>query len=299
MSVLNWLKFIVLGIIWGSSFFWIKIGLEELSPVTLVAYRALFAFLGLLVVTLLRRSLRVPRRFWFTFFVLGIINISLPFTLIFWSEQYIPSGLASVLNSTTVLFTTMISPIFVAEDRLTWPKLAGVLIGFVGIIVLMLDRLGQEPGGYFGGIGGMLLGSLSYSSAAIYARRKTQGMTPDVQGFGQLLMATLVMVPAAALLEPPFQIPHQPSTWAAVLWLGLMGSCIATMLYFSLINTVGPTRTMLTNYIFPLVGVILGVVFLGETPGWRFFVGGALIVSGVVIVNLRWGRRKHVESPST
>lgn len=298
MSSIDWLKFISLGLIWGSSFFWIKIGIQELGPVTLVAYRALFAFLGLLVVTLLRRSMRLPRATWGTFFVLGLFNIAVPFTLIFWSELYIPSGLAAVLNSTTVLFTSLISPLFVAEDRLTLPKLSGVLIGFAGIIVLMLERIGQEAGGYFWGIGAMLLGALSYSATAVYARRKTMGMSADVQAFGQMLMATLIMIPTASVLEAPFQVPHNTATWAAALWLGVIGSCFATMLYFSLINSVGPTRTMLTNYIFPLVGVILGMAFLGEKPGWQFFAGGSLIVSGVAIVNARFWEKQHVRTPS-
>ncbi|MCX8025725.1 MAG: DMT family transporter, partial [Thermanaerothrix sp.] len=205
--------------------------------------------------------------------------------LISWSEQYISSGMAAILNSTVPLFTLLIAPLFLADDPWTLPKGLGLLVGFLGVIVLMANQVQGDLTRPKLGQLTMLLAAISYAAAAVYARRKVRGLTPDVQSLGQSLMATLIMLPLALTIETPFTLPHQPITWMAALWLGLMGSCVATLLYYSLLQSIGPTRTTLVTYIFPLVGVILGTIFLHEYPDWHLLAGGALIISGVAVVN--------------
>jgi len=286
LSTKEWLKFILLGLIWGSSFLWIKLGVQELGPFTLVTLRVFFASLGLLVIAYWRRA-RIPwRQFLPAFFILGLTNMALPFVLISWSEQYITSGMASILNSTVPLFTLVMAAVFLADDPLTLPKGLGLLVGFLGVVVLMSNQVQGDLTRPKIGQLTMLLAAISYAVAAVYARHKVRGLTPEVQSLGQSLMATLVMMPLAFGVEAPFRLPHLPLTWVAVIWLGLMGSCIATLLYYSLLQSVGPTRTTLVTYIFPLVGVILGAIFLHERPDWHLLVGGALIISGVAVVNL-------------
>lgn len=286
MSIREWLKFILLGLIWGSSFLWIKIGVQELGPFTLVTLRVFFATLGLWLIARLRRASMPWRQVLPAFIVLGVLNMALPFVLISWSEQYISSGMAAILNSTVPLFTLLMAPLFLSDDPWTLPKGMGLLVGFLGVVVLMSNQVQGDLTRLKIGQFTMLLAAISYAAAAVYARRKVRGLTPEVQSLGQSLMATLVMLPLAFGLESPFTFPQHPLTWVSVLWLGLMGSCVATLLYYSLLQSIGPTRTTLVTYIFPLVGVILGVLFLHERPDWHLLVGGALIISGVAVVNL-------------
>lgn len=286
MSLRDWVQFIFLGLAWGSSFLWIKIAVGEVGPFTLVTYRLLFALLSLGLVLLWKKPPRPNlRQYLPVFFFLGIFNLALPFILISAAEQFIPSGLAAILNSTTPLFTILIAPVFIPEERLTWARALGLLTGFAGVVVLMSDQLHQGFGNYQWGMLMMLGGTLAYAIGAVYARRRTRGLAVEVQAAGQAVFAGMFLAVLAPVLEPPFRLPQVPLTWGALAWLGIIGTCLGTLLYYSLLNSVGPTRTTLVTYLFPLVGVILGVLFLSEPVGWRLFAGGALIVSGVAVVN--------------
>lgn len=286
MSLKSWLKFIALGILWGSSFFWIKIGIQEVSPFTLVAFRILFAFIGLTGMMVVFRIPFPPRRWWGHFLVMGLFNLVVPFILVAWSEQHIPSGLASILNSIVPLFTILLAPFFIPDDRWSLPKLFGLLVGFIGVVILMSDRV-EGASNYTLGIITMLFGALSYAVAAVYGRWKMRELSTEIQAFGQMLMAVLIIWPVTLAVDVPFVLPHLPMTWLAALWMGFLGSAAGTLMFFSLLSEVGPTRTTLTSYIFPLVGVLLGTLALDEAVTWRLLAGGGLIISGVVIVNTR------------
>jgi len=287
LSGKSWIKFIYLGVVWGATFLWIKVGLAELAPLTFTAFRLGVAVLGLVTIVLVLRP--APPR-WSNlgdFLILGVFNVALPFALITWGEQHISSGLASILNSTAPLFTMFLAAVFVADDPINRPKAVGLLVGFGGVILLVADQVGGEFGAFQLGQLGILAASLSYAIAIIYARRRTFNLSPAVQAFGQNIFANLAIWSAAYSLEGPFVLPKLPITWLAIVWLGLMASCIGTVLYYGLLNEIGPTRTTLVTYLFPLVGVFLGVVFLNEKVDWQMIVGGVLIISGVVVVNTR------------
>ena len=286
MSIKNWFNFILLGLIWGSTYTWVKIGVQEMSPLTLVALRLFFASLGFLLFYLIKKPVFPKRSFLALFLGLGLLNVVIPFVLISWSEQYISSGLASILNSSQPLFTIILAPLFVSEERITLPRILGLILGFSGVIVLMSNRTaGQESGHYLFANFTMLLAAISYAGGAIFAKRKTNGLSPDVQSIGQNFAAALVIIPATLMVESPIKIPSLPISWVAVVWMGLLSSCLASLLYFSLINSVGPTRTVLVTYLVALVGVLLGIIFLNEQPGWHLFVGGGLVIGGIIIVN--------------
>jgi drug/metabolite transporter (DMT)-like permease len=285
LSTKEWLKFSLLSLLWGSSFLWIKIVIAEVGPFTLVAVRVLLAVVGSLVVVLIRRPSWPGRSFLPVFLVLGLINTALPFTLISFSEQYISSGMASILNGTVPLFTIMLAPLFLRDDPITLPKATGLLVGFMGVIVLVSNQFNDGINDQVIGIGAMLLAALSYASANVFARRKTKGLTPDVQTLGQMVMALFIIVPAAVTIEAPFTLPRLPISWIALGWLGLLGTAIGTLLYYSLLHAVGPTRTALVTFMFPLVGVLLGIIFLGEHVTWQQIIGGTLIISGIGVVN--------------
>lgn len=291
MSTKDWLRFWGLGLIWGTSFLWIKIAVSEVSPYVLVGFRTLFGTLGLLVLILFARKSSLnwkDLRPWFLpFLAVGLFNVALPWILISWSEQYISSAVASILNSTTPLFTMIFAPLMLSDDRLTLPKIAGLLIGFAGVVVMFAPELSQRLDSNLLGQGAMLLATCSYALGGVLVRRNGRAISPEIQSFLQLSLATLLVWAFTFSFERPIVLPRLPLTWLGLVWLGLLGSCIAYILYFSLIHSLGPTRAAMVTYVLPLVGVILGVVFLGERPQWQAFAGGLLILSGIATVNLK------------
>jgi drug/metabolite transporter (DMT)-like permease len=290
MKLKDWLAFILLGLAWGSSFLWIKIAVQEIGPFTLVALRLLFGILGLLaVVDFTRPQWPGSRRLWLVLVVLGLTNTAVPFVLISWGELYIDSAVAAILNSTVPLFTMVIAHLFLSDDRLTLPRLVGLLAGFAGVIVILsrdLDFNGGFEGSVLGQVA-VLIAALFYAGSGVYARRNTHGLSPIVQALVPLLVADSAIWLAVPLTESPFTLPQLSLTWLAVVWLGLVGSCFAYLLYYYLLHSIGPTRTTLVTYVFPLVGVALGVLFLNELLDWQLFVGGSMVVGSIAVVNLR------------
>jgi len=273
-----------LGLVWGSSFLWIKIALREVGPFTLVMFRVLFATLGLAFFVVAARS-RFKTEWLWKFAVVGFFNVAFPFVLISWSEESISSGMAAILNSTVPLFTILIAPIFLKEEKLTLVRLAGLLIGFSGVVVLMSNKLGGSGGSLGLGIAAMLIAASSYAGASVFARKNTKEIPVEAVSFGQMVGALCFIIPAMLIFESPFQMPAQASTYVALAWLGLLGSCATTLVWYSLLHSVGPTITSMTTYMFPLVGVCLGAVFLSEKMDWRVLAGGALILVALFIVN--------------
>ncbi len=178
MDFKNWLKFIALALIWGTSFLWIRIAVPDVGPFILVFFRILFAFIGILAYFLIRRiKLRLSGKFLLIFTALGLFNVALPFVLISWAEESIPSGLASVMNSTVPLFTLIFSTIFLPEERQGWFRTLGLILGFGGVVVLMSSGFNSGSGqGILLGIGGMLVAAMCYGACGVFARLTTRGM---------------------------------------------------------------------------------------------------------------------------
>ncbi len=291
MKTRDWLLFWLLGIVWGTSFLWIKIAVREISPFMLVSFRTLFAVLGLGAFLLVARSARatwaqVRSRLW-VFVVLGLINIVTPWLLISWAGQYIDSGLSSVLNSTMPLFTIMISPFFVRDDRFTLAKAAGLLTGFAGVVILLYPNLGKVWSTHLTAQAAVLIAALCYGGSTVFARKLAKGLPSQTQAFLQFSTATLMIWVFTLSTERPLVFPRLPITWLALVWLGLLGSGLAYIIYFDLLPRVGPTRMSMVTYILPLVGVLLGIIFLEERFHWGAIIGTLLILSGISIVNLR------------
>jgi len=291
MSAKEWIRFCLLGLIWGTSFLWIKIAVTEVSPLVLVGFRTLFGAASLLIIFVATRSKdfswKVLRPWLGIFAVVALINVAIPFVVISWSEQFIPSGIASILNSSVPLFTMIVAPLFLRDDRWSLPKFLGLVIGFIGIVVIFLPELGGGLNQNLIGMGGMLLASLSYALAGIYTRRHAQGLAPQMQSFLQLSLASLMVWTVTLLFDRPLVMPHQPVTWVALLWLGILGSGLAYIIFFSLLHSIGPTRTTTVTYIPPLVGTLLGMIFLGEKITWLAILGGLLVISGLAVVNMK------------
>ena len=291
MSLRNWIYFGILSLFWGTSFLWIKIAVSEVSPFVLVGFRTLFGALSLLVILMFDKKIKLSwdyiRPWLGVFAIVGLLNVALPFVLISWAEKTIDSGTASILNSTTPLYVMVLAPLFLKDDTWSVAKLIGLILGFSGVVVLMLPGLSHGLDQNLLGYGLMLLGTLSYACASIYTRRNAVGLAPQMQAFLQLTMATFFAWGFALLFDRPLKMPALPLTWIALLWLGILGSGFAYILFFSLIHSIGPTRTTMVTYVLPLVAVVLGVVFLQEQVHWQDIVGGLMIVAGIAVVNLK------------
>jgi drug/metabolite transporter (DMT)-like permease len=283
----DWGAFLLLGTIWGSSFLWIKIAVADIAPTTLAAFRLLFGLLGLLTVARLsHQPFGAVRQHWRAFLFMGFFNTALPFMLINWAETRIDSALAAILNATTPLFAFIIAHFWQADEKMTSARTAGLVAGFVGVIVLVSREFGPE--GVHGNLWGqvaMLVASTSYGLSANYARRYLRGHPPLLQATMVVLFADAISWAVALSTDRPFGAPSVWLTWFALAWLGLLGSCVAYLLYFYLINRVGASRSSLVTYVFPVVGLLLGIIFLDEVLDWHLVVGSALVVGGIAVIN--------------
>jgi drug/metabolite transporter (DMT)-like permease len=281
----HWVVFILLGVIWSSSFMWIKIAVQEVGPITLVAFRVLFGLLFSIVVIFIQR-IQMPPGFkeWSPLLLLGLTNVAIPFFLISWGEQSIDSAVAAILDATVPLFTILIAHYLLHDDKMTWPKVLGLLMGFAGVIILMSKDVGASFGSILGQLA-VVLASAFYAGSAVFARKTTEDTPGILRSAGPLISATVVMWLATFFVESPVEIPQLGITWIALLFLGILGSGLAFVLLYYLIHEIGPTRTSMVTYLFPLGGVILGVAFLNEQLSWQLLVGAGLIVVSLVIAN--------------
>lgn len=304
MKLKEWSLFALLGLVWGSSFLWIKVGqggelptlgllhpqgATTFGPFMLVTFRLLFGLLGMVGVLAFRPQNfpRIPRVLW-AFAFMGLFNTALPFVLITWGQRLIDSSLASILNGTVPLFTIVIAHFWQDDEKMTTGRMGGLIIGFVGLVVLVGKdfQLGSLTGNIWGELA-VVAASISYAVAVNYSRKNLRGQSPAVQSFMVLLFADALMWAVTPIAEQPLVFPTSPLAWLAVIWLGLLGSCVAYLLFFSLINAWGPTRASLVTYVFPVIGLLLGIVLLGEPADWRLFLGSGLVVAAIGVVNGR------------
>ena len=283
--------FVALGLLWGSSFLWIKIAVDELPPATVVAYRMALGAIGMLAI-LPVLGLRLPRRAAEIghLAVMGAINAGVPIFLITWGEQFVDSGTAAALNSLVPIFSLILAGLVLRTEPVTLLRALGVVIGFGGAFVLTSREmaLSGDPAALLGA-GAVAVAALSYAAGASYARYRI-GQTPRyVVAAGTLVFAALYTGALAVVTDGGFALPTQADTITAVAWLGVLGSFIAYLLYFFILEKVGATVSTMVTYVFPMVGVTLGVLFLGEILEWRLIVGTALVVIGIGVVTVRRG----------
>ncbi len=297
MKTKQWIVFILLGAIWSSSFMWIKIAVQEVGPITLVAFRALFGLFFCVVVISIQR-VSWPRTFktWLPLLIVGLTNVAIPFFLISWGEKSIDSAVASILDATVPLFTILMAHFLLQDDKMTMPKVLGLLIGFAGIIILMSKDIGGSPSSLLGQLA-VVVASMFYAGSAVYVRKTTEDVPGIVRSAGPLVSATATMWLAAFLFERPLTIPHLGITWVALLFLGVLGSGLAFVLAYYLIHEIGPTRTTMVTYLFPLGGVILGIAILHEQLTWQVIAGAALIIASLAVSNWEPRKQEIIESP--
>jgi drug/metabolite transporter (DMT)-like permease len=284
--MLAWLVLFVLGAIWGASFFFIKIGVAEIPPFTFVLGRTAIAAIVLFTVLKLRgQAMPRSRQLWFIFGALGILNGVIPYTLITWGETHIASGLASILNGAMPLFTVLLAHYWTHDERWTAPKIVGVLIGFVGVVIVFVPELREGIQMEFWGQFAVVVAALSYAIATIVIRRSLRGVSPMVASAGQLGAAAICMAPLSLAFDNPLSLRPSMPALAALLTLALLGTAVAYILYYWLIERTGATRTSLVTYLLPIFGVMWGALLLREPITLESIAGLGLIIGGVGLVN--------------
>jgi len=293
-SRLDWGLFLALGLMWGTSYLFIKIGVETLPTFTLVAVRLGIGLVFLAAVVAVARE-RLPRdpKIYGHLLVMSVVNVALPFALITSAEQSVDSAVAAILNGGVPLFTIVIAALFLHDEPITVNRIFGLLIGYAGVILLVGRGFGS--GGGEGAISGelALLGSTaSYGLGAVYARRNVRGLRPMIPALFQVLFAFVITGVIALLIERPFDVVWTGRSIFAVLWLGLLGSGLAYLCFFRLLQSWGATRTTMVAYLLPIVGIVAGALVLNEVVDAGVLIGTALVIGGVALVNSRYGHRR-------
>ncbi len=302
MGSVEWAMLFLLSVLWGGSFFFVGVAVRDLPTLTIVVLRVGLAALVLWgIVAALRRPLPRNPNAWFAFIGMGVLNNVIPFGLIVWGQQTIASGLASILNATTPLFTVAVAGFLLSDERINGRKIAGIIAGFAGVVVMIgpgaLSGLATDLLAQIACLGG----ALSYAFAGVFGRRfKRLGVDPIVVAAGQVTGATLVLAPFALFIERPWTLPiPAPSTWAAIVGLAVLSTALAYILYFLILQRAGATNLLLVTFLIPVSAIALGVLVLGEHLNGSEIAGMVLIGIGLVAIDgrmLNIGRRRLANS---
>lgn len=292
MGVAEWGMLLLLGVIWGGSFFFAHIAVAEIEPLMLVLLRVGIAAVALHLYLLVRGpSFRLALPHWRLFVALALTNNVVPFSLIFAGQTVLGAGLSAVLNATTPFWTVIAANVLTSDEKLTWNKLAGVLAGIAGTAVMVGPGLLAGAGGPVWPKFALVGAAVSYALALIVARR-LKGVPTPIVATGQLTVSTVIMVPVALLAADAASLLSVSSgVWAAVLGIALVSTAYGYLLYFTLIERAGATNASLVTLIVPVSAILLGAVFLGERLE-MFEIGGmALIGIGLITIDGRFLRR--------
>jgi drug/metabolite transporter (DMT)-like permease len=288
MNSRDWSTLVLLSILWGGSFFFLEVALRDLPPITIMLLRVGLGALPLLAFLHIRgEPLPSDARVWGMFVVLGLLNNALPFVLYAYAQLSIESGLASILNATTPLWGVLVAHLFTRDERATTGKIAGVLLGFGGVAVMI--GAGAGLGGEALAIAMCLGATLSYAFAAVYARRfRPLGIPPLTVATGQLIGATLILLPFSLALERPWTLamPGAP-TWWSIAGFALICTSFAYWLYFRLLESAGATNALLVTFLIPVTAILLGALVLGEALEVRHYAGMTLIAAGLAAIDGR------------
>ena len=295
MSLRVWIWLLSLSVLWGGSFFFAKVAIGELQPLTVVFARVALAALVLtLVLSLTGRSLFRPGIPWPSFIAMGALNNAIPFSLIFWGQTQIASGLASILNATTPLFTLVVAHLLTREEKIDGTKAIALLAGFAGVALLIgPDLLVGDNSGFMGQIA-CLAAALSYAFAGVYGRRfQAMGVAPIQAAAGQVTASAMLILPIMLIVDRPWELAAPPSAvvWAALAGLALLSTALAYVLYFRILAAAGATNLLLVTFLIPVTAILLGAAFLGERLELRQFAGMALIGLGLAAIDGRIAAR--------
>ena len=288
INLTSGLLLLSLAAVWGGSFFFAEIALREVPPLTIALHRVFWACPALLLVVWWK-GIEIPRsiKAWSCYLVMGALNNAIPFSLIFWGQKTIESGLASILNGTTAVFGAVVAGLLLVDEPLTTRKIIGALFGVFGVAVIMgfdaltnfdLRNLAQLA---------ILGAALSYSFAGVWGKRFLGGYPPIMNAFGMLAASTALMIPVALFSEGLPTLTLSTEVWASLLAVALLSTAVAYLLYFEILVRAGSANLMLVTLLIPPVAVALSFTFLGERMGNEAWIGFGLIAVGLAITDGR------------
>lgn len=289
LQILVWLG---LCAIWGSTWLAIKMGLEDLPPLTFAGIRFALAAL-LLGIIMVVQGFRLPanRQDWRLLLYTGFLSITLNYALVFWGEQYISSGLAALLSAIVPLFGLPLAHRYLQDEPLTWPKLGGVLLGLLGIVVVFSGELATGGTHALWASGGIVLAAFATAQAGVLIKARGTHISPSVLAGVQMAGGCIPLLVGGLLLEGnPLRFHWTPLAFGALAYLTVLGSVIAFLMYYWLIRHTAVSGVLMVPLVTPLVAVLVGVMFGGETIGWHTVLGGSAIIGGVALAVIRRAR---------
>lgn len=282
---------LALSTLWGASYTFIKIGVETIPPVTLIAARTLVA--GAILVAVIRlRGLKLPRdrQAWTRFLFQACLNSVIPFTLIAWAEQTTDAGLATILNSTSPIFAFLLTVLITRHEAVTSRKLFGVTAGLIGICLIVgvqaLDGIGQELWAQLA----IVTATICYAGAAIFGKN-FKGLDPMMPAAGSLICGAAILIPISLVVDEPWTLTPSTNSVLALLALSVFSTALAFVIYFRLVQTLGSVGTTAQAYLRVPIGVAIGVLFLGETLSTTAWIGLTCVVAGVIAMTLPASKR--------
>lgn len=291
ISLGAWADMFLLGLIWGGSFLAIRLALDEVPFVTSVAHRVFWAALLLWAYVLIRGLPRPTWRDWGPLIVMGLLNNVIPFSLMAWGQLYIPTGLTSVFNAGTAIFGVVVAALLLADEKLTPRKALGAGIGFFGVAVAIgLDAVRSFDITSLAQLA-VIAGTVSYAFAAVWARLKMGHLSPQVAAAGMLTGSSLVMVPAAFIIDGVPSFDLSPTTFGAIGYYVVFATAGAYLLYYRILAAAGSGNTMIVTLLIPPVSIVLGKVILDETLSANVYAGLGLLALGLLILDGRMFRR--------
>jgi drug/metabolite transporter (DMT)-like permease len=284
--------------IWGSTWLFIKLGLADLPPITFAGIR--FVIASAILVTWIRiRRLHFPkhRRDWTLLAVTGILSFGLNYGLVFWGEQYISSGLAALLQATLPAFGLVFAHIHLPAERLTWAKIAGVVLGVCGVGVVFSNQLAIEGRQALAGCIALILSAMFAAYANVLVKARGTRMDPAILACGQMFFGILLLLAVGIPLEGnPLNFRWTPIALVSLLYLAIIGTVIAFIMYYWLVLNIDVTKSMSIALVTPVVAVILGMIVLDEEIGWRTLIGGTMIMIGLSFIVIRRAKKKPDEA---
>ena len=294
MHALEWGMLLLLGVIWGGSFFLNAVAVRELPVLTIVLGRVGIAALVLLLLVRIR-TIHFPleARLLAALAIMGLFNNVIPFGLIVWAQGHVASGQAAILNATTPIFAAIMAHLMTHDEKLSARQIVGILIGIGGVAVMMGDAVRQNEGNILAAQCALLGASLSYGFVAAYGRRfRGLGVSPLVTTTGQVTMASLFLLPLVLVIDRPWMLPPPSGgTILAVIAIAVICTAFAYGLYFRILASAGATNLSLVTMLVPASAILLGILFLGEQVQSHHIIGLGLIIGGLTVMDGRLPNR--------
>jgi len=298
MSAASWLLLIALSVLWGGSFFFAKVAVLELPPLTVALGRVTIAAATLLLLARLSGvALPDSAAAWRPYVPMGILNNLIPFSLIFWGQTHIPSGLAAILNATTPLFTVLVAHVATTDEKLNAGRVAGLLFGFAGVVTMIGPDVLRDLGSNVVAQLACLAAALSYGFAGVYGRR-FRAEPPLRVAAGQLTVSTVLLTPLVMLIDRPWTLATPSMTAiAAIVALALLSTALAYVIFFRILASAGATGISLVTFLIPISAILLGTLILGEQLALRHVAGMVAIALGLAAIDGRpWAQLRRAWS---